>query len=252
LFLILIGLIVRGIAFEFRSKDDNPTWRKTWDTALFVGSFINALLWGVAIANIVRGVPIDASMTFTGNLLTLLNPYALLGGVVTTLLFALHGGLFLSLKTDGPVRQRAESMVKKLWVPVVVVTVAFVGFSFIATDMFASVNPVQLVGLGVAVVALLSASFFITKRHFGRGFIGTGLTVLGVVAWLFGGLFPRVMPSSLGAEFDLTIYNAASSPYTLQVMTVVALIFVPLVLLYQGWTYYVFRERVTSESHLEY
>lgn len=252
LFLILIGLIVRGIAFEFRSKDESPRWRKTWDYALFSGSLINAILWGVAIANIVRGVPIDADMTFTGNLLTLLNPYALLGGVVTLALFTLHGGLFLSLKTDGIVRERAERIVRLIWLPTLLVVVAFVGYSAVETDLLSSVTLVQIIGLGAAVVALLSAGFFAFRNEYGLGFISTGITILGVVMLVFGGLFPRVMPSSLGENFDLTIYNASSSPYTLEVMSIVALIFVPLVLLYQGWTYWVFRQRITADSHLEY
>lgn len=252
LFLILVGLIVRGVAFEFRSKDENPLWRKLWDTSIFVGSLLPALLWGVAFANIVRGVPINENMTFTGNLLTLLNPYSLLGGVVTLTLFTLHGALFLSLKTDGVVLERVQGVLKLLWLPLVVIVLLFVGLSYFETDLFVGFNFVQGVGLLGAVVALLGAGWGIFNAKYGRAFIGTGVTIIGTVAFLFGGLFPRVMPSSLGAEFDLTIYNASSSPYTLQVMTVVALIFVPLVLLYQGWTYWVFRHRVTANSHLEY
>lgn len=252
LFLILAGLIFRGVAFEFRSKDENPTWRKTWDYALFGGSIISGLLWGVAIANIVRGVPIDENMTFTGNLFTLLNPYGLLGGLVTLSLFVLHGGLFLSLKTEGQVRERAQNITRWAWLPTVILVVLFVAYSFIDTDMFTGFNIVQGIGLVAAVVALLATGYFIYRKQYGFGFIGTGVTVVGVVMLLFGGLYPRVMPSSLGEQFDLTIYNASSSPYTLQVMSVIALIFVPIVLLYQGWTYYVFRQRITDESHLEY
>jgi len=252
LFLILLALIFRGVAFEFRSKDDNPAWRKTWDSAIFVGSLLPALLWGVAFANIVRGVPIDGSMTYTGNLFTLLNPFALLGGLVTLTLFTLHGALFLTLKTEGVILRRVQSYLKRLWVPVVILTLAFVGFSIGETDLFVGFNFVQGAGLAVAVLALLAAGFMIWRQRLGRAFIGTGLTLIGVVAFLFGGLFPRVMPSSLGSQYDLTIYNASSSPYTLQVMSIVALIFVPIVLIYQGWSYWVFRKRVTAESHLEY
>lgn len=252
LFLILMGLIARGVAFEFRSKDDSPRWRATWDFALFIGSLLSAILWGVAIANIVRGVPIDENMTFTGNLMTLLNPYGLLGGVVTLMLFSLHGGLFLSLKVDGIVRERSEKLVKRIWLPTVIVVLAFVGYSAIETDMLTDITIIQIVGLVAAVVGLLAAGFFAFRGQYGNGFLGTGLTVVGVVLLVFGGLFPRVMPSSLGAEFDLTIYNASSSQYTLQVMSVVALIFVPIVLGYQAWSYWVFRKRINHESHLEY
>jgi len=252
LFLILMALIARGVAFEFRSKDDNPLWRKSWDIAIFAGSALPALLWGVAFANIVRGVPIDGTMTFTGTLFTLLNPFGLLGGLVTLTLFTLHGALFLSLKTDGVILQRVQTLLKGVWVPTTVLIVAFVGFSLVETDLFVGVNVVQMLGLAAAVVALLAAGWMIWQERFGRAFIGTGLTIVGTVTFLFGGLFPRVMPSSLGSQFDLTIYNAASSPYTLQVMSIVALIFVPAVLIYQGWSYWVFRQRVTLESHLEY
>ncbi|MFZ0548398.1 MAG: cytochrome d ubiquinol oxidase subunit II [Candidatus Promineifilaceae bacterium] len=252
LFLILFGLIVRGVAFEFRSKDDNPLWRKTWDTAIFVGSLLPALLWGVAFANIVRGVPIDGSMTFTGNLFTLLNPFSLLGGLVTLTLFTLHGALFLSLKASDVVLERVQAMLNWLWIPVLVLILAFVGFSIIETDLFEGFSLVQGIGLGLAVVALLTAVYTIRQQQYGRAFIGTGLTIIGTVAFLFSGLFPRVMPSSLGSEFDLTIYNASSSPYTLKIMSIVALIFVPIVLIYQGWSYWVFRKRVTLESQLEY
>lgn len=252
LFLILLALIFRGVAFEFRSKDENPAWRKTWDAAIFAGSLLPALLWGVAFANIVRGVPIDGSMAYTGTLWTLLNPFALLGGLVTLALFTLHGALFLSLKTDGVILERVQSYLSRLWIPVVALTLAFVGFSVVETDLFVTVNVVQGAGLAMAVLALLAAGRMIQQRRLGRAFLGTGLTIVGVVTFLFGGLFPRVMPSSLGSQYDLTIYNAASSPYTLQVMSVVALIFVPIVLLYQGWSYWVFRKRVTMDSHLEY
>jgi len=252
LFLILIALIVRGVAFEFRSKVENPAWRRTWDYALIFGSFLPALLWGVAFGNIVRGVPINADMTYTGDLFTLLNPYSLLGGLVTLTLFSLHGGLFLSLKTEGVILERSQRITRLLWLPVVALVLAFVGFSIIETDLFDGFNVVQGIGLLAAVVALLTVGWNIYKGRYGLGFLGTGVTIVGTVMLLFGGLFPRVMPSSLGGEFDLTIYNASSSEYTLQVMTVVALMFVPIVLLYQGWTYWVFRQRISEDSHLEY
>lgn len=252
LFLILIGLIGRGVAFEFRSKDENPVWRKTWDFIIFFGSLVPAILWGVAFANIVRGVPIDETMTYTGGFFYLLNPYALLGGVVTLLLFSLHGALFLSLKTDGIIRQRAERFARLLWLPVVLVVVGFVGYSLVETDLFVNNGGiVQWLSVGIAVIALLSAGYHIFRNKFGIGFVSTGVTLAVTVVLLFSGLFPRVMPSTFEG-LDLTIYNASSSEYTLGIMTVVALIFVPLVLLYQGWTYWVFRRRITAESHLEY
>lgn len=253
LFLILMALIVRGVAFEFRSKDQSPRWRALWDGAIFLGSFLPALLWGVAFGNILRGVAIDPTMTYVGSFFDLLNPYALLGGLVTLTLFILHGALFLELKTDGEIRERVTRAAKRMWLPVVLLAVGFVAFSAFETDILERLNVANIGGLVLAVGGLLAAGYmmFIGKR-LGLAFLSTGITIVGVVALIFGTLFPRVMPSSLDAAYDLTIYNASSSAYTLQVMTVIALTMVPIVLLYQAWSYWVFRKRLTAESHLEY
>lgn len=250
LFLILVALIIRGVAFEFRSKDSNPRWRKLWDMSIFIGSLIPALLWGVAFGNILRGVAIDAQMTYVGSFFDLLNPYALVGGLVTLTLFILHGALFLELKTDGVIQERVRNITRRMWLPVTIIAVVFVVFSLFQTDILTHINVVNVLGLILAVGGLLGTGYFIFKARYGRAFTGTGLTIVGVVALIFGTLFPRVMPSTLG--FDLTIYNASSSPYTLQVMSVIALTVVPIVLLYQAWTYWVFRKRLTAQSHLEY
>lgn len=252
LFLILMALIVRGVAFEFRSKDSNPRWRQLWDIAIFVGSILPALLWGVAFGNLLRGVAIDAKMTYVGTFFDLLNPYALVGGLVTLTLFILHGALFLEIKTEGEVRARTGRVARQCWLPVTVLAVLFVAFSVFQTDILSHLNVVNVVGLLIAVGALLYTGYSIFNRRFAQAFLGTSLTIVGVVALIFGTLFPRVMPSSLGAAFDLTIYNASSSAYTLQVMTVIALTLVPVVLLYQAWSYWVFRKRLTTKSHLEY
>jgi cytochrome bd ubiquinol oxidase subunit II len=252
LFAILLALIVRGVAFEFRSKDKSPRWRALWDTAIFVGSLIPALLWGVAFANILRGVAIDASMTYVGTFGDLLNVYALIGGLVTLLLFLLHGALFLELKTDGVIRERASRVARLVWLPVVLIVLVFVGLSASQTDLFSRLNVVNVGGLIAAVVALLIVGLGIVRKRYGLAFLGTGITILGVALVIFATLFPRVMPSSLGTQYDLTIYNAASSTYSLQVMSVIALTLVPIVLLYQGWSYWVFRKRLTVKSQLEY
>jgi cytochrome d ubiquinol oxidase subunit II len=253
LFLILIAMILRGVAFEFRSKDDNPTWRKLWDGAIFIGSFLPALLWGVAFGNIVQGVAIDAKMNYVGSFFDLLNPYALLGGVVTLTLFILHGALFLEMKVDGVLRERAARVARQFWLPVTLLIVLFVVFSAFQTDLFASQNLIIKLGtLVFAVAGLLWAGFNIYRKRFGLAFTGISLTIVSVAALLFGILFPRVMPSTLDPAFSLTIYNASSSEYTLSVMTVIALTLVPIVILYQGWTFYIFRKRLTLTSHLEY
>ncbi len=250
LFLILIALIVRGVAFEFRSKDNHPRWRSLWDGAIFIGSLVPALLWGVAFGNILRGVAIDESMTYVGSFFDLLNPYALVGGLVTLSLFILHGALFLELKVDGVIRDRVKTIARRFWLPVTLLAVVFVVLSLFETDIRDNFNVANVAGLVIAVAALLWTGYSIFQARYGRAFFGTGLTVVGVVALIFGTLFPRVMPSTLG--FDLTIYNASSSEYTLQVMTVIALTVVPIVLAYQAWTYWVFRKRLTMQSKLEY
>jgi cytochrome bd ubiquinol oxidase subunit II len=250
LFLILMALIVRGVAFEFRSKDDNPRWRALWDGAIFFGSMIPALLWGVAFGNILRGVAIDATMTYVGSFFDLLNPYALVGGLVTLALFILHGALFLELKTGGVVQDRARRVAQQMVIIVIVLGVGFVLFSALETDLLQHLNIINILGIVLAVVSLIGTAYYIFRTRFGWAFVGTGITVLGISALIFGTLFPRVMPSSLG--FDLTIYNASSSAYTLQVMSVIALTLVPIVLAYQGWTYWIFRKRLTTDSHLEY
>lgn len=252
LFLILLALIVRGVAFEFRSKAEDARWRKTWDYAIFIGSLLPAILFGVAFANIVRGLAIDENMTYIGTFFDLLNPYSLVGGFVTFAIFTLHGALFLELKTDGDIRNRAKAITRPAWISALVLVVVFVGFSFVDTKIFEDINIIQIVALVVTVGALVFTGLNIFRARFGLAFIGNGLVIVGVVVLLFGSLFPNVMPSSLNPAFSLTVYNASSTQYTLSIMTVVALVFVPIVLIYQGWTYWVFRKRITLSSHLEY
>ena len=252
LFLIVIGLILRGISIEFRNKDKGVRWRKGWDIGIFIGSLIPAFLWGVAFANILKGVAIDSHMNYTGTLGDLLNGYALIGGLVTLALFMLHGALFLELKTEGVIRERVSHVARFLWLPVVLIVLLFVILSSTYTDLFSRLNPVNVGGLVAAVVALLGIGFGIWRKRYGLAFVGSGVTILGVAAIIFATLFPRVMPSSLGAQYDLTIYNASSSPYSLQVMSVIALTLVPIILLYQGWSYWVFRKRLTAKNMVEY
>ncbi|HRL14135.1 MAG TPA: cytochrome d ubiquinol oxidase subunit II [Aggregatilineales bacterium] len=252
LFFVLLALIVRGVAFEFRSKDERKSWRLLWDTCLFIGSLLPALLFGVAFGNIVRGVAINESMTYIGTFWDLLNPYALLTGVVTLTVFILHGALFLELKTEGAIRERVARIARMMWPIVAVVVVAWVAYSAVETDMFQNLGIVKLLALGVAVAGVVIFAYGNLTRRYGRAFLGTSIAIAGTVATMFATLFPRVMPSSLGEAFDLTIYNASSSDYTLQVMTVVALTLVPIVLGYQAWSYWVFRKRLTTESKLEY
>lgn len=252
LVLMLLALIVRGVAFEFRSKDANPRWRATWDWMIFIGSAIPALLWGVALGNVLRGVPIDAEMNYVGGFFNLLNPYALVAGLASLTLFTLHGALFLDLKSTGVIRQRALRATKVVGPVATVMVFAFVIATYVMTGAFGSlgVNPGLIPILAGA--SLLGAGWAVHRERTGWAFVLTCTTILASTATIFLALYPRVLVSSLSPEWSLTIYNASSSPKTLGIMSIVALIFVPIVLLYQGWTYWVFRHRVGSDTHLEY
>lgn len=252
LVIMLLALIARGVAFEYRSKKDDPVWRNRWDWVIFVGSLVPALLWGVAISNIIRGVPIDANMNFTGNFFTLLNPFSLLGGLAFLVLFTLHGAIFLSLKLTDNLLERARNFASKLWLPTTFLILAYVVFAYFDTDIFTKLGVNPGVVPIFAGIAILSVGYFLKIKKEGWAFVMTGITIASTTITIFMGLFPRVMVSTTNSDYSLTIYNASSSPYTLQVMSIVALIFVPIVLAYQAWTYWVFRKRVSTKSKLEY
>ena len=242
LLLILVALIVRNLGFDYRGKRDDLRWRARWDKAIVVGSFLPALLWGVALTNVVRGLPIDGDKEFTGNLVTLLNPVALLGGLVTLGLFLTHGALFVALKTDGPIRGDARRIATRTGAVTAVLAVALLGILGAADGRAAS-----WVTTVVAALALVGALAANLRGREGWAFVGTFVTIAMAVATYFLLLFPDVMPSSTAAAWSLTTANASSTPYTLKIMTWVALVFTPIVLLYQSWTYWVFRKRIGTQ-----
>lgn len=250
--LMLVALIVRGVGFEFRSKSESQTWRSTWDWLIFFGSIVPAILWGVAIANLVRGLPIDADMIYQGTFFTLLSPYTILGGLVTLSIFTMHGALFLTLKADESIAERAHDVALRLWIPTIVIVLGFVVYSYIETDIFTRLGINPGMAAVTAASALLAAGWLARAKMHGWAFASMGIAIAATVISVFQGLFPRVMVSSLDPAFSLTIYNASSSPYTLTVMTIVAVTLVPIVLAYQGWTYWRFSQRVRLDQHLEY
>ena len=239
LLLILVALIVRGMAIEYRHKRDDAVWRARWDRALFWGSLVPAVLWGVAFGNIVGGVPIDSDLEYAGGFLTLLNPYALLGGLTTLSLFVTHGAMFVALKTDGPIRHDARVLATRSGLVAAVLAVAFLSWTQLDTGSVASALLFVL-----AAVALLAGVTAAGAGREGWAFLGTFLTIALAVAGLFVALFPDVMPTTLTDGTSLTTTNAAATAYTLKIMTVVAVVFTPVVLAYQGWTYWVFRKRI--------
>lgn len=248
LFLILVGLIVRGVALEYRSKYGKAQWRQRWDIAIIISSAIPALLWGVAFSNIVKGVPIEkvnGHLEYTGGFFNLLNPYALLGGVVTLTVFLTHGAIFLSLKTVGEIRKKSRTLVTRYGLVAAVAAVAYLIWTI---AMLPENKPVVILLSALVAVFWLAALGMNLKGREGWAFIFSSLAIVSFVSDLFNALYPRVMPSSISKAFDLTITNASSTDYTLKTMTVVAVIMTPLVLIYQGWTYWVFRKRVSAEQ----
>ena len=248
LLLILVALIIRGVAFEYRSKRSSLTWRKRWDAAIVVGSFLPALLWGVAFANIVRGVPMKSggfdNSLYDGGFFNLLNPYALIGGLTTLTLFMTHGAIFLALKTDGDLRVRANKVAGQVGLVATVLAVVFL----LWTQLAYSDKVWTWALVVVAAVCWLAGLAMNRAGREGWAFIFSAITLAGAVAYLFSVLYPNVMPASNDPALSLTIWNASSTDYTLKIMTVVAVIFTPIVLAYQSWTYWVFRKRVSPSQ----
>ncbi|MET0700706.1 MAG: cytochrome d ubiquinol oxidase subunit II [Mycobacterium sp.] len=240
---ILVGMIVRVVAIEWRGKVDDPKWRSWADTGIAVGSWLPAVLWGVAFAILVRGLPVDADKQVDLSFTDVINPYTLLGGLATGGLFAFHGAAFLALKSAGEVRDDALRIAGWLSLPVTAVVAAFGIWTQLAHG-----KTWTWAVLAVAVAAQLAAVALLRGgRRDGWAFVATTIVVFAVITLLFGVLYPNLVPSTLNPEWSLTAHNASSSPYTLKIMTWAAVIFAPLVMLYQGWTYWVFRQRVSAE-----
>ena len=247
LFLILLALILRATGIEFRSQKPSLSWRKKWDAVIAISSILSAILWGVAVSNLVIGVPIDADMQYAGSFFTLLRPFCLVGGVMLALIFLYHGACYLMLKAgDQAVLERTQGVAEKLGIPMIVVTVVWVVWAFFASTMFENVLAIVFVAL--AAVLMILSVLFTKKRASGKAFICIGLAIACCVAGVFAGMFPNIMISTLDPAYSLDIYNAASSPKTLSFMTKVALTLVPVVLAYQIWSFYVFRARVTKKK----
>ena len=248
LFLILIGLIFRGIALEFRSKDENPIWRSFWDWSICVGSFIPALLWGVAFANFVIGVPINAMHEYVGGFWNLLNPYAICGGIISLLGFILQGSIFLTLKTGGGLTDGARVVGRRIFPFLLLALVILIILSVVMVN----ISAIALIIVCLALAAFLFGGWMMRQKKDGKSFILNSAAILLVDASIFYQLYPRVLISTLNPTWSLTIYNSSSSPYTLQIMSIIALVLVPIVLLYQSWSYWLFRKRITEKVKLEY
>ncbi len=250
LMLLLFALILRGVAFEFRGKEDSAAWRRTWDTCLVVGSFVPALLLGVAFANIFAGIPLDAQGIFRGNLFTLLNPYGLLGGVLFVLMFAVHGSLWLALKSEGALQERAARTAKRLWLLLALVAVIFLAATWSATPLWQNVlaRPYLLALPLLAVVGLLLTRVFAGAGKWWSAWFASSAFIVGAALFGVAGLYPNLLPSSLDAAASMTAFNSSSSPLTLTIMLGVVLVFLPVVIGYQIWVYARFRGAVTPRT----
>ena len=244
LFLMLLALIMRGVAFELRGKLQYSDWINFWDFGIIFGSFIPALLWGVAVVNLLRGLPINYEMHYVGTFFDLLNPCALIGGIFFVLLFAFHGANFLAIKiADIPLIQELQQKSLRLGITTLIVYVLFAVVAAADTDILAKLSTVIFLGLSIA--ALIASCAGAYAGNGCKAFISSTLGIAFLTIGFFNALFPRLMVSSISPDLTLNIYNAASTPHTLTLMTFAALIFVPIVLIYQAWSYKVFKDRVT-------
>jgi cytochrome bd ubiquinol oxidase subunit II len=252
LFLLLFALIVRGVSFEFRGKLDSLQWQKCWDLAVFLGSLLPALLFGVAFGNIFAGLPMDKA-GYHGSLLSLLNPYGLLTGILFVMLFLFHGALYAAVKTTGELCARAKKTAVSLWPVLLIVAVAFLVYTAFATRLYDNYlkAPVLLIIPAIAVAALLAGGILSFRNSLHRAFTASCITIVMVVATGVAGIFPNLIPSSLDPAYSLSIFNSSSSLLTLKIMTGVVLIFLPVVIGYKIWVYRIFRMPVSGDDMLK-
>jgi cytochrome bd ubiquinol oxidase subunit II len=244
LVLLLGALIVRGLAFEYRGKRDSVRWRRTWDVLLTVGSLVAPLLIGVALGDLLHGLPINSAQNYTGSFWDLLQPYGIFTGVTLVLICALHGATFLCLKTTDDMRQRSGLLARRIAPFTAAAVVGFVIWTHVIHTTAFFINPIEL----LAILAVLTAVWLVYDNRAGFAFAATTVTIASCIVAIFTGLYPNVMASTTNAAYNLTARNTASAAYSLKVMTVVAIILVPVVLAYQTWTYYVFRQRVSKQE----
>jgi cytochrome bd ubiquinol oxidase subunit II len=253
MFLIVVGLILRGISFEYRSKDSRPQWRSRFDGMIAVGSFLNSFLFGILFSNLLGGVPIDQNMIYAGSPFSWITPYGLIGGLTMVSVFLLHGANFLTLKLEDDMRERARGAARFLYVFAAIMVLTLAIATYIYTDITVQIGIDPGILPIASVVFLLATIYFINRKMEGWAFVMTGLNIILTQVAFFTLMFPRLMISSINPAWSLTISNASASPYALGVMSVISLVFIPVVMAYEGWSYYIFRKRVkTDKSHLVY
>jgi len=250
LLVILFALIFRGVALEFRGKLESHGWLWWWDAAIFLGSLVPAFLFGVAFGNIFKGLPMDAG-GYHGSLLSLLNPYGLLSGMFFVLIFMEHGALWLALKTDGNVRDRSARFARANWNVLFLAMILFFIYTGYGTELYANYRRTLILFAVpfLALVSLIGIRVYSARAYFGKAFLLSSLTIILIMATGMIGLYPNLIPSSIDAGSSLTIFNSSSSVYTLKIMTVVAVIFVPVVIAYQIWIHKIFSGKITSDEY---
>jgi len=242
--LLLSSLIIRGVAFEYRGKRDAARWRRTWDAALTTGSVLAPLLIGIALGDLLHGLPVDSAQNYTGSFWDLLQPYAIFTGVTLVLVCALHGATFLGLKTTGGLRERSGQAARRIAPVTGAFVIGFIIWTHVTAGKAFFLNLIEL----LAILAVIAAVWLVYDRRDGFAFTATTVTIAACIISIFVDLYPNVMVSSTNKAYSLTVHNTASAPYSLKAMTIVVIIFLPLVLAYQAWTYYVFRKRVSASD----
>ena len=244
LVLLLAALIVRGVAFEYRGKRNAASWRRTWDVLLTAGSFLAPLLIGVALGGLLHGLPINSAQNYTGTFWDLLQPHPLFTGVTLIAVCALHGATFLCLKTTGAMHQRSRQLARRIAPVTCALVIGFAIWTHVTHTTAFFLNPIEL----WSILAVIAAAWLVYEHRDGFAFTATTVTIASCIIAIFTGLYPNVMVSSTSTANNLTVHNTASGPYSLKIMTVVVIVFLPVVLLYQAWTYYVFRRRVSRSE----
>ncbi|WP_240377105.1 cytochrome d ubiquinol oxidase subunit II [Bacillus piscicola] len=249
---MLLALIIRGVSFEFRGKVKDQRWRHTWDWAMFAGSLLPPILWGVVLANFITGMPINQDKEMVGGFLQFLHPFALLGGAMFLFLTITHGLQFITIRTTGDLQERARKLGQRVTPVTIVLFLAFIIIAYFTSDVFTNHGQTFMVLPILAWVALLFANLYNAQKMDFNAFALTTVTIILLTGSIFIGMFPRVMISSISDAFSLTVYNASSGGYTLKLMTYFSIALLPFVLGYQAWSYYIFRKRVKQEDELEY
>ncbi|MGN2274221.1 cytochrome d ubiquinol oxidase subunit II [Priestia megaterium] len=250
--LLLLSLIGRGVAFEFRGKVEKQAWKNAWDWVIFFGSLFPPLIFGILFSALMKGLPVESNMQMNAGFSDIVNLYTITGGVTLTMLCLWHGLIFATIRTMDDIRDRSRKVAMKLLPVNALLLLIFSGMTFFETDLFSNHSRLMLYTFFIGIFVYLLAGFFLTRKKDGWAFAMSGLILILSISSIFAGLFPTVLVSSINESYSLTIHNAASGNYSLKIMSYAAIALLPFVLGYQIWSYYVFRKRVDHKEHMEY